>query len=154
MKPPSHQLMTFAELSYDGPSSISPDYMAIARLEPENVGNGTSVRVFVKLDSFQLEAIFTRSITGGLEYQLPHGSRGFVSSPIVSIDSAALAVLFEWMEFLVPKAQAAGLDKRTGEFHGYHSLERWEPHTNESILEKFMKGEFTWHKRSPAQASD
>jgi hypothetical protein len=87
--------------------------MELTRLEPEHVGNGTTLRAFFDLDDYQLETLFTRSITGGLEYQLPHGGVGAVSSPRLSIDEVALSVIFDWMEFLLPKAQAAGLNKRT-----------------------------------------
>ena len=145
--PPSQQLSSFEDLLYDGPSSITPAHMELARIEPENVGNGTTLRAFFKLDDYQLEALFTRSITGGLEYQLPHGSVGVAaSSPRLFIDHVALSVIFDWMESLVPKAQAAGLDKRTGKIFGYYSEERWEPHTKTTILENFRLGTFHWHR--------
>ncbi len=147
-KPASQQLSSFEKLIYDGPSSITPAYMEIARIEPEHVGNGTTLRAFFKLDDYQLEALFTRSITGGLEYQLPHGSVGVAaSSPRLSIDELALSIILDWMESLVPKAQAAGLDKRTGKIFGYHSVERWEPHTKATILDNFRRGTFKWNRR-------
>jgi hypothetical protein len=146
MKPPSQQLMSFEHLLYDGPSSITPAYMELARIEPEDIGAGTKVRAFFKLDDYQLEALFTRSITGGLEYQLPHRGQGPISSPRPFIDEAALSVITNWMELLVPKAQAAGLDTRTGKIFGYHCVERWEPHTKATILQNFRLGSFNWRR--------
>lgn len=147
MKPPSQELSSFEALLYDGPPSIASAYLELTRLVPEHVGNGTTVRAFFKLDDYQLETLFTRSVTGGLEYQLPRGSVGVAaSSPRLSIDEAALSVIFGWMEVLVPKAQAAGLDKRTGKIYGYGSLERWEPHTEATILENFRIGTFIWRR--------
>lgn len=145
-KPPSHQLTTFEHLIYDGPPSITPANMELARIEPEDVNHGPTLRAFFKLDDYQLEALFTRSITGGLEYQLPHDFGGSGSFPRVSIDKVALSVIFDWMELLVPKAQAAGLDKRTGKTFGYFSVERWEPHSKASILKNFRLGTFSWRR--------
>lgn len=135
----------FQELEYDGPNEAwAPRHIAIDAVNPQVTPRSTMVTIRFGLDDYHAEFLFSRSITGSLEHQMPFVSRRLLSQPAFDLDEKAWSIIFRWAEQIVPKAKPAGRDRDTGEIHGYDSPGRWEPHSTGSISVVFESGIFEW----------